>query len=897
MKNSGRNTFRHSTIVLPIAAALLTAAAYLLYCAFYGFYPLGGRSFVWCDLEQQYLPLVMELKGVFSEGGSLFLGRGGGGMDLYGVFLFFVSSPLSLLTLAVDNEDMLMFINVLTIIKASLCAASAELWFVKAFPKLRAPFGVLMSMMYAMSGYVMMYYQNNMWLDMMILFPILLIALFRLSGEGKWGMYSVCLALAMLLNFYISFMIVLYLLLAGAALLLFCCDKDRRGEVAVKLILGDICAALMSAAVWIPAFIQFSSSGRSSSSLHIFITGAADDNIIDKSALLSCTGILLASAVAAIVLHKRLMRGRPAFFAVMSVLLVAAVFIGPANKLWHTGSYQAYPLRYGFIVIIMLMSLCAELLQTAPADIADDGINPFYGGALAMIFVLGALTAVGVCHRDKLDSYSHTLWTDIPDGLRLIGIGLAASALYFLLIYGYISGKLNLRFTAFVMSFALICESLLGFSVYFDGIPDSRDRFSYASDSLTNIPDDDDYFRVKVARRFYYSNMVEGFGYASLGHYTSLTDQDFLYASKRLGYSSYWMDASSCGGTVYSDAFLMNRYIVGRYTDVGMFSTLVHQGEDLEVYRNDLALGGALVCTTPPEELADYSSYERADSAEFLASRLFGVSGTVKKIEPTSLVGVTITESDGKIHIVPDEGAECSEIRYSIDVRNAEELYFDAFGDYSTLVKEKYFDTLSVTVSGGACRDSYPDSLFSGMLYLGTFHSQTVDIVIGVNEPVELTSFGVCSIDVLPAAAAIKSAKTAPITTYRNKVTMDVTAKRGEWLYIPMLMLDGYDAEINGEPAELHRVLGAFMALELKPGENEVVLRFIPKGFRAGAVLSCAGFVLFTALLVLTKRRKINAALGRAAEASLLSAGAFTALALYVISCVVWVILRLARLF
>lgn len=883
--------------VLPTAAALLTAAVYLLYCYFWDFYPFGGRSLAWCDLEQQYLPLVMELKTALSSDGSLFLGRGGGGMNFYGVFLFFVSSPLSLLTLAVDNSDMLHFINILTILKAALCAASAEVWFVCTFPKLRAPFGIIMSMSYALSGYVMMYYQNNMWLDMMILFPILLISMMRLCESGKWGLYSVCIALSMLLNFYISYMIVLYILLAGAGMLVFCCDRDKRGDRAVKMLLGDVCAALMSAVVWIPAFIQFSSSGRSSSTLNIFVNNAPDDNFFDKAALLSCTGLVLAAAAAAIVFRKRLMHGRPAFFAIMSAILLIGLFIGPANKLWHTGSYQAYPLRYGFIVILLVFSLCAELLQTAPDAVADDGMNPVYAAAVAMIYVVGAATAVGIIHRDKLNSYSHSLWTDVPDALGLIGIGLLTSALYFIVMYGFISGKTNRRFTAFVMSAALFAESLLGFTVYISDILDPRLRFASASESLTMIPDDDDFCRTEIARRFYYSNMAEGFGVPTLGHYTSLTDRDFLYASKRFGYTSYWMDATAGGGTVYSDAFLMNRYLIAQPVDAGAAYELVSEGEYLNVYRNTLACSGALICGNSPDELADFDKYERADSAEFLAQRLFGVSGTVEKYAPDKLTGVTMQEKDGVITLVPDEKAELCEVRFKVDVKGTQELYFDAFGCYSTSVREDYFDALSFTVNGRSTQVSYPNSLFNGMADLGTFCDETVVVAVQVLEPAELTSFGVCSIDLMRAAEAIKSARTAPISIHKNKVTINAQGRAGEWLYIPLLALDGYSARLNGSPVQTSRVLGAFMAVQLTDGDNELVLTFVPRGFRAGAVLTVIGIALFAALLILTRRKQLTGTLLRAAESVVLAAGAFTFIALYIVSCVVWIVLRLAQVF
>ena len=93
---------------------LLGVAFILIYFMFNGYYPFGGRSVAWCDMEQQYVPLLLELK----KGGIL--SGGGGGMSFWGVFFFFVSSPLSLLVFLTKAKNVIYLVNILTAIKFGL---------------------------------------------------------------------------------------------------------------------------------------------------------------------------------------------------------------------------------------------------------------------------------------------------------------------------------------------------------------------------------------------------------------------------------------------------------------------------------------------------------------------------------------------------------------------------------------------------------------------------------------------------------------------------------------------------------------------------------------------------------------------------------------------------------
>lgn len=124
LKSAKQNNFKE--IKIAVSTSAICFIMYMVIFAFMHFYPFGGRSLAWCDFEQQYIPLLLELKNIIEKGGSFFLGKGGGGMNIYGVFLFFVSSPLSLLSLIPDKTNIIYFVNILTVIKLSLSGFTAS---------------------------------------------------------------------------------------------------------------------------------------------------------------------------------------------------------------------------------------------------------------------------------------------------------------------------------------------------------------------------------------------------------------------------------------------------------------------------------------------------------------------------------------------------------------------------------------------------------------------------------------------------------------------------------------------------------------------------------------------------------------------------------------------------
>ena len=59
---------------------------------------------------------------------------------------------------------------------------------------------------YALSGYMAAYSWNIMWLDCIVLFPLIVMGLERLVKKGEGLFYCITLGLSILSNYYISIM-------------------------------------------------------------------------------------------------------------------------------------------------------------------------------------------------------------------------------------------------------------------------------------------------------------------------------------------------------------------------------------------------------------------------------------------------------------------------------------------------------------------------------------------------------------------------------------------------------------------------------------------------------------------------------------------------------------------
>ncbi|MCD8187762.1 MAG: YfhO family protein [Ruminococcus sp.] len=883
-----------SVMKLPAIAFAAVGAIYLLYFAIYGFYPFGERSIAWCDLEQQYLPLLMELREIILDGGSFLLGKGGGGMNLWGVVLFFVSSPLGMLSLLVSSESMIYFINILTVLKLALCGASASYFFGRLFRSLPSCFNVLLSAIYPLSGYVMMYYQNNMWLDVMIIFPPLLLSLFSLCEQGKWKSYTILMSLAMFMNFYLCYMIVLFVVISFGVMIFFCCEKEKRGSVAVKFLLSDLCAALITAVVWIPSMKQFTSSGRGDSFTKQFTVGGFFFNGDDKLALLISSSMAVAAILAMLARNRMFRKGRAAYIMIMMLIMLAGAFIEPANKIWHTGNYQAYPLRYGFIIILLALSAAAVLLSEAPAAGLPEKKRSFPMKS-AMAAVLGGAVivfAIGIANHGEYTSYTSTLWLDGGDSAAVIICGAVGAAALLIFFAGYSRSILGRRLTAAFMSVIVLCGSLFSFGIFFDNINDVTLRFSQTTE-LSGKIDDDGFYRAKSSKRYFYSNMMEAMGYSSIGHYTSLTDKDFLFTAKQLGYSAYWMDISSNGGNLLTDAFLMNKYVFGLSGDKNGFYENYNTDDVLKIYRSTIASEGALISGISPGELSDFENTQRMESTEYIAEKLYGAEDILRRAEPYAAKNLEYSEGNGTYRFEITDPQEKASLKYSLYVSGRQELYADVFGNYSTALKEPYFESVSIYVNGSLISDYYPNKKENGILDLGTYEDQFISVEVVVHKDFEAAEFGIYLLDGERLEECVSSASTGAIELDGNKIRITAESSGSEYVYIPFAYSGGYSAKVNGSDASIEKALGAFMAVKLEEGVNEIVLTFYPEGFSVGAVISLCGIILFAFIALFGGRFRIRRRIEKAALAAVLvlSAGAFAVI--YILSSVLWIVLQI----
>ena len=194
-----------SLLVSPLIVLLLLFVVFIINDV----YPFGKNTIINGDFGKAYLPVYYYMYDFFQGKVSIFMNyKIGLGSDMYDLIsVYGVLSPLSWLLILTSRSNIPYFLSYLLIIKLCLMSVTSFFLFDKIYKKVCFSWKVFFSVLYALSSWVIVYHTNFVWLDNVILFPILLYGLKKISDNGDYKLYVFILFLSTIYSFYITYMI------------------------------------------------------------------------------------------------------------------------------------------------------------------------------------------------------------------------------------------------------------------------------------------------------------------------------------------------------------------------------------------------------------------------------------------------------------------------------------------------------------------------------------------------------------------------------------------------------------------------------------------------------------------------------------------------------------------
>ena len=250
----------HYNFLAFLIPLLILALAYATRTIF----PFGDRQILTVDLFHQYAPFMAALRRTLLSGESIFYTFSGGlGMNFYSLIAYYLASPLNILLLIFPESFLSEAVFVLTLVKVGLAGMAFHLFLKENFQR-QGVFSVIFGSMYALSAYVMAYSWNIMWLDALILLPLVLWALIRFFKQGKFVLYVIFLFLLLVSNYYVAFFACIFIALYFPILMLQHTEGwkgSRRAKIIFKLVAVTAIAVALSAALLLPVLksLQYTS--------------------------------------------------------------------------------------------------------------------------------------------------------------------------------------------------------------------------------------------------------------------------------------------------------------------------------------------------------------------------------------------------------------------------------------------------------------------------------------------------------------------------------------------------------------------------------------------------------------------------------------------------------------
>lgn len=847
-------TRKHKIYIL---SALIPFVLMMIIFMINGIYPFGDRSFLHIDMYHQYFPFLTEFYHKIQNGESLFYSfQTGIGSNFLALFVYYLASPFNWLSLLFPEHLLIEFMSYLVVLKIAACGFTFSYYLKKHFHSDSLTI-VFFSVFYALSGYMAAYNWNVMWLDCIVLAPLIILGLEQLVSEGKYKLYCITLALAILSNYYICIMICIYLVLYFLILLL---RAEHKGRALWRfawfsLLAGGMAAVLLLPELFALHYTEFSNFNFPSKVTQYFpvldVLARHSINVPVETGLDHWPNIYCGVAVFMLlplyVIKKEVPLSEKLPKLALLAFLILSFSTNTLNFIWHGLNYpDSLPCRQSFLYIILLLTVCFEALKD---------IEKYSKKTLGICF-FGSFCFLLLCDKlldTEMFTYSIFLMT------------LVLLALYALLLFWL---KDSPKRKPQILLFALAFVTLeAGVNTFVTSVPTvSRTNYLKSYDDYYALnerlaQEDTGFYRVEKFKRVTKNDgMLLSYPSASLFSSTSNAHVKEFYGKYGLQNSKVFYNYD--GATPLTAAFLNVKYMISKEElKPDSRYTLIDTSGDLYLYENSNTLPFGFFVSTDETGKSDMDIlslnklFDDVDALEETIKEETAEELAEEVLTPLNIQNrlvSALTQEDSLFVPIPmTERVSDTETMITLN----EDGYVYAFTDSSKVTEvEAHF-------TDGSGQKSFTKMKNEYIMDLGYHYAGECITLTSKDEASMTVSAYMMKEDVLKSCLAKLSEHPMTLDSYDSShINGHITVSTEGELVLSVPYEPGWTLTVDGVKITPHIFEDTFISVPLSAGEHRISLSYYPAGLTPGIVislLSLAAFLL-TAVLLQKRERKLR---------------------------------------
>ena len=793
---------------------------------------MKGENYLSADMGNQYNALYNYIRNVFLGKDSIFYSfHNSLGGNMASTIGYYLSSPFNFLYIFVKRANIPLMTYIIYVLKISLCSLFMNIYISHKFGNRYS--NLIFSLTYAFMGFVIVYFFNNMWLDVIYMTPLVIMGIDKLI-DGKPLMYIITLSLSIIFNFYITYMLCIFCVIYFIyELFIRYSIKDFKSykRIILRFIISSLLAGGLSAFFLIPVLLDLRNSMRTSTDSSLFNlqfnisnwSSSMFSKILigsnSRSVMLGRKSPVIYISLFSLILsylyfcNEKIKRKEKILSLIIIIFFIVSFTIPHLQYIWQGFSFpNGYIDRFSFLYCFFLILLAAKCFYN------KSHIKIIWFILFLILFLLSCYS-IGKFEFKYLDQ-------------EKIIVNIIVIILYVIILFFYFNVFKKSRFIILLIFLIVIGELIYNYKKSMVLLNDSNFGKYYKSACKEFNNMEDRFYRIDGS---YYATLLDSFACDYYDFTTALS------TSNKDLYNFYYNN----GGSVTKINLFNDNESIPILNSLMGIKYLINNKElessTYEYYKkiksdNIFGVGGYAHIYKNPEAL----------SLGYIIDNNFEKNLKINKRSGFDNLNNLVNSMTGnKYNILQKINKETikkgSLYKYYID-KNNPYLYINV--DYEMAINlgiryNIFVDDINIFTS--------IDSNLGNYKFKNDYYKKDITIRIDNKSEYDIYDIDLYYFDVDKYKEAINDLKKYQLENINikgNELNGNIKLDKDGLLFMSIPYDKGWNIYVDGKKVPYKKLANTFIGINLKKGQHKIKMKFYPKGLIIGLFISSISFIL-----------------------------------------------------